>query len=386
MRCPSTSRSCGGIALTEVAVISPKDPYAFSGGDMKLVRLNLAILADLVSVKCIALSDAPASPAPIPVRIVPKGPIDRVRLLPRAVASRRSLIHARFRSRALSEAVEETGSDCFIAEHTYMAESITDGLGLSAAKRRLYINSHVLEADVFSGTGSLAWLRKREAERIRRDERRCFDLARSVAAYDRAEVEAIASETSTAVHEIKLVLPPSQTQSPGSGGKVAMFVGDLNWPPNLQAVQVLVRVWPKIRRYVKGAELRIVGQQAGYSTGMIDDTIKLMGFVDNIERAWAEADVLIAPIMVGGGVRVKILEAASFGVPVVTTEAGLGSIGGYLPMVAARTEEEIIEGAVRILKTSSTRKAQSDAIFEANRDSWENGFVHSQFEDWLGLS
>lgn len=371
--------------MTEVLFISPKHPFAFEGGDMRMVRLNIAVVAELAAVRCVAMSDEEVPNSPVPVKTVPKHAVNLVSLARRSVLDRRSMVHTRFRSPEMVEYIRQNRPARIIAEHTYVAENAIDAVGVDPSSDMLWINSHVREHQVVSSTGRLRFLRKREAERIERDELRCFRIARSVAAYDREEASTISRTSATPCTELQMLLPPASARSKGSSGKKAVFVGDLKWPPNLQAVKALLRLWPEIHKFAPTARLQIVGNPAGFEADGAPSSIDHIGFVENLDTIWRSADLLFAPLEVGGGVRVKILEAACNGVPVVSSPTGLGSIDDYLPIVACNSDEEMVEEVVRLLSNEKARDRSSQELYEANRNAWSNGFVHKQLEKWLEL-
>jgi len=105
-----------------------------------------------------------------------------------------------------------------------------------------------------------------------------------------------------------------------------LFVGALQRPLNIQYLRYLAeKVWPFVRREIPDAELLVVGgglpakvQEA--LSGILG--VRLTGFVENLELAYKNASVFAAPILSGGGIIVKILDAMAAGVPVVTTSYG----------------------------------------------------------------
>ena len=110
--------------------------------------------------------------------------------------------------------------------------------------------------------------------------------------------------------------------------------------------------------------------------------VRWLGFVDDVDELYRSARVLVAPVAIGGGVRVKVLEAAARGLPVVATRAGLGSIGRYLPLVPA-TGEELVERAALLLRDRDAARAEGAELYEANADLWRSGFVHRGVEAWI---
>jgi glycosyltransferase involved in cell wall biosynthesis len=108
--------------------------------------------------------------------------------------------------------------------------------------------------------------------------------------------------------------------------EVLLFVGSLEWRPNLDGVaQMLDTVFPAVKRTVPEAELWLVGrnppdwlrQAAARTPG-----VKLHADVPDVRPYLREAGQLVVPLRVGGGSRLKILEALACGTPVVSTRVG----------------------------------------------------------------
>ena len=142
-------------------------------------------------------------------------------------------------------------------------------------------------------------------------------------------------------------------------------------------------MWPRILARVQGAKLVVMGRPSPGERLFPDRSITILGYVEDPTRIWADASVLVAPVAIGGGVRVKILEAAARGLPVVASPAGVGTIGEYLPVRALTQDEEQIEEVVRLLTDRPLFQAASSRLYEANRQLWLDGFVHRQIETWL---
>jgi glycosyltransferase involved in cell wall biosynthesis len=105
-----------------------------------------------------------------------------------------------------------------------------------------------------------------------------------------------------------------------------LFVGSLDWRPNLDAVDLLLReIWPKVARAQSQAKLTIVGRkppealrrEIGGRSG-----IELHADVPDVRPYLARSGLLAVPLRVGGGSRLKILEALATGLPVVSTRIG----------------------------------------------------------------
>jgi glycosyltransferase involved in cell wall biosynthesis len=109
-------------------------------------------------------------------------------------------------------------------------------------------------------------------------------------------------------------------------GDVVFFVGDLSWPPNAEGVRWLRdRVWPQIVRSRPGATAEILGRGAPpdlAAGSAAANGFRLLGEGGDTRPHWARAAVAVVPLLAAGGTRLKILEAAASGVPVVATPLG----------------------------------------------------------------
>lgn len=119
-------------------------------------------------------------------------------------------------------------------------------------------------------------------------------------------------------------IPETHTMEGKLEGTLA-FIGVLGYHPNRVAAEFLVEeVFPLVRQSIPDAKLVIVGKRPervrGYNAGI--PGVEFTGFVDDIHRVYSRSQVVCAPVFSGGGTRVKIIEAAAFGKPVVANRMG----------------------------------------------------------------
>jgi glycosyltransferase involved in cell wall biosynthesis len=114
------------------------------------------------------------------------------------------------------------------------------------------------------------------------------------------------------------------------------------------------------------------------------DGVEVTGFVDDLGTVWDSARLLIAPITIGGGVRVKLLEAASRGVPVVGTRAAVGSTSAYLPLTGSDDDDMLISRCAEFLTDGRAALAAGHDLWEANADCWRSGRLAHAVAEWLG--
>jgi glycosyltransferase involved in cell wall biosynthesis len=102
------------------------------------------------------------------------------------------------------------------------------------------------------------------------------------------------------------------------------FVGDLSWRPNAEAVRwFALEIWPILARLRPRADVEILGRHAPADLcDLAGVRFKLAGESGDTRPHWRDAAVAVVPLLAGGGTRLKILEAAACGVPVVSTSVG----------------------------------------------------------------
>jgi glycosyltransferase involved in cell wall biosynthesis len=145
-----------------------------------------------------------------------------------------------------------------------------------------------------------------------------------------------------------------------------LFVGALQRPLNIQYLRFLAeKVWPHVRREIPDAELLVVGgglpvKEQELLSGI--PGVRLTGFVENLELEYKSASVFAAPILSGGGVIVKILDAMAAGVPVVTTSYGNEVIRAEAgkDILVADSPEDFARALVMLLKDPEMRNAVAE--------------------------
>jgi glycosyltransferase involved in cell wall biosynthesis len=102
--------------------------------------------------------------------------------------------------------------------------------------------------------------------------------------------------------------------------RVVVFVGNLAYPPNHEAVTLLSTfIAPIVFRQIKNVKFVIVGKK---QSDLKSPQLSFTGFVDNVPDVLSISDVAVAPLLHGSGTRLKILEYFSCGLPVVSTSVG----------------------------------------------------------------
>jgi glycosyltransferase involved in cell wall biosynthesis len=193
------------------------------------------------------------------------------------------------------------------------------------------VESHLLARRDGMGRSWPEWLlRNLEANGIRRAEAQAAATARlvvTVTEADRRRILGLAAGAAVEVVEnavdlakLPLLEPPADSQP------LLLFVGSFDYPPNREAVMVLLRDHlPCLRQQHPELRVRLVGRDRGGEIAALARRhgAEALGHVEDLRPHYLAATAIYAPIQSGGGSRLKILEAFALGRPVVTTRIGI---------------------------------------------------------------
>jgi len=110
--------------------------------------------------------------------------------------------------------------------------------------------------------------------------------------------------------------------------KTILFLGTMSWFPNEDAVTWFFHnVFKKYNLDTKGWRFLIVGNSPGKAIlDLRSDSVYITGYVDNLRPYIDESLLSVVPLRIGGGMRIKILDLFSFGIPVISTNIGCEGI------------------------------------------------------------
>jgi glycosyltransferase involved in cell wall biosynthesis len=189
-----------------------------------------------------------------------------------------------------------------------------------------------------SGNPAARALLRREAAvmaRYERDTCRRFDEIVWVTAEDRVAVglNGEATDATPCQRVIPICVDPDgqATVERIARPHRVTFLGGLHWPPNAAGIVWFAReVWPRLRDEFPGAVLTVIGKNppAELTSGAPSAVrgLDITGYVDDPLPYLRETAAFIVPLHAGGGMRVKILDAWSWGLPVVSTTIGAEGI------------------------------------------------------------
>lgn len=205
--------------------------------------------------------------------------------------------------------------------------------GVSGVRRVIIahnIESLIWQRYVESETNSLKkWYLRQQWRKFHRVEQRLFNEVECVVTVSPEDQELAKKEfgiTHTAVVDNGVDCAHFAELSRSPERASVLFLGSLDWRPNMDAATLLLdRIFPLVRQQEPEARLAIVGRRppqwlVARVAGMAG--VELYADVPDVRPYLARATAMTVPLRIGGGSRLKILEAMAAGTPVVSSRVG----------------------------------------------------------------
>ncbi|GAA3782319.1 glycosyltransferase [Streptomyces chiangmaiensis] len=229
------------------------------------------------------------------------------------------------------------------------------------------IESQLLEQQAES-EGDVALLA--DAVLTRRTEQACWRSASAVAAVtddDAAHIRAALAGQPVPVipggaDHLDYLQAGSPSVAPSDAGRIA-FVANFGYPPNLDAAQLILdEILPGVWARCPEATMTFTGMYPPpwLHAAAADPRVAVTGFVPQVTDYLDAADVVLCPLRIGGGVKIKVLEALARGRAVVTTPVGMQGLR-QLPegsVVECLDVPAMIDACVRLLRSPADRELQ----------------------------
>jgi glycosyltransferase involved in cell wall biosynthesis len=205
---------------------------------------------------------------------------------------------------------------------------------------------------------------------------RRFDRVQVFSPRDAAAVAAIVPDMRPRVriNPFAIDLPVADSGQHEVPGTV-LFAGNFLHRPNVDAAEWLVRdILPLLRQGYPGVRVTLAGTDPrGAIRGLAADDVTVAGFVPDLEGLLARSAVVVAPVRIGGGQRMKVLHSMAAGKAVVTTGRGAEGVGGAESarqgLCTAEDAASFAATTLRLLHSPEERRAlgrRARALVEAH--------------------
>jgi polysaccharide biosynthesis protein PslH len=156
---------------------------------------------------------------------------------------------------------------------------------------------------------------------------------------------------------------------------LVVFTGSMDWTPNVDGVTYFCRdIWPRVLSQIPSARFRIVGRNPNPRVrDLARDSVEVTGTVPDIVGHLREAAVVVVPLRMGGGTRLKIYEAMAMGKAIVSTQVGAEGLDVRHDHDIALADEpgDFADYVVTLLCDEITRcRYESAAAATAQRHDW----------------
>jgi glycosyltransferase involved in cell wall biosynthesis len=164
-----------------------------------------------------------------------------------------------------------------------------------------------------------------------------------------------------------------------------VFSGVMNYLPNTQGVLYFIdKIFPLVLKKVPDAKVFIVG--AAPSKAVLESAnehVVVTGRVDDVRTYVAKAQVYVVPLLVGGGTRLKALEASAMKKPIVSTSVGCEGIDlrNGESILFADKPEELSEAVVRLFDDPEYRTQLAERAHSVVSRSYDWRVIGDQLSD-----
>ncbi len=136
------------------------------------------------------------------------------------------------------------------------------------------------------------------------------------------------------------------------------FIGSLDYMPNQEGIVWFIeKVWKKYFQNRKDVQFHIAGRNAPEKLEKYfrNQPVNYFGEVDDARKFMQERGIMVSPVFSGGGIRVKIIEAMGYGIPVVSTSIGAEGLDvtNTINIMIADNPEEFADAVNKLLENQS---------------------------------
>lgn len=144
------------------------------------------------------------------------------------------------------------------------------------------------------------------------------------------------------------------------------FLGGLHWPPNREgAAWFLDRIWPRVAEAVPTAVLTVMGRDGAQALPRAQEhrRVEVTGYVNDPQPYLQDTAVFVVPLKSGAGMRVKILDAWCWGVPIVSTTVGAEGLRAVHDdnLLIADDEATFADAVIRLARDRRTAARLADS-------------------------
>jgi polysaccharide biosynthesis protein PslH len=230
-------------------------------------------------------------------------------------------------------------------------------------------------------TMEAAKMRSFEAKSIKR-----FHHVIAVSDVDRELMGGVDPKNISVVHtgvDLKQFRPQENSSA---ASREVLFLGSMDWEANVDAVIYFCeKIWPRVLSNIPDAKFRIVGRNPHPSVlKLASNSVEVTGTVPSVVEYLKTAAVVVVPLRIGGGTRLKIYEAMAMGKAVVSTPIGAEGLDVHdrHDIILSERPDDFADQIIGLLRDEEAREQLGAAAVQtANKYDWSA--VADRFEKIL---
>lgn len=158
--------------------------------------------------------------------------------------------------------------------------------------------------------------------------------------------------------------PPGRSSAEVEHGNI-LYVGGSNSANYDGLSRFLAHSWPIVQRKAPASILHICGYISRAFKARQYNNVHFHGYVENMEPFYAKADIVVNPIWIGTGLKIKTVEALARGKVLVTTQKGIEGMPEEVSDCCRIVNDEI-DFATSIVELINDNRYKSELAFRAN--------------------
>ena len=290
---------------------------------------------------------------------------------------------------AVKEHAQENQVDLWHCEWTPYAEVLNDALGEELTAARWTVMAHNVESLIWQRYGETEsnpmkrWYIKRQCEKFERFEEWAYQAATLPIAVSQDDARLMGSKfgvqrVEVVENGVDIDYFKPQRDVDRDPTKL-LFLGSLDWRPNLDAVSLLLDdIFPKVKAANPAATLALVGRKPPEwlkARAATMPTVRVFADVPDVRPFLATCGMLVVPLRIGGGSRLKILEALATETPVVSTRIGAEGLqlAHGRDLIVTETPVEFVAAILEAMRSPDElqEKAERGHLQVLRRYSWD---------------